>query len=131
MIVTSFPNIPPGQRISFNEFTLDRADESLWKGSTKIPLRPKAFALLRCLIERPGCLVTKEELLSRLWPDCNVGEGALKHCISEIRNALCDPAETPCLIETAHRRGYRFIGDITRHKMASHFGDLQWHSGDC
>jgi DNA-binding winged-HTH domains len=53
-------------------------------------------------------------LLDALWPDVFVADGALKACILEIRRALGDDAHTPRFIETAHRRGYRFIGDVSR-----------------
>ncbi len=91
---------------------LDALNESLWKGSEKIRLRPKTFAFLQYLIARPGQLVTKDQLLSVLWQNCHVGDEALKHCVAEIRKALNDSAETPRFIETVHRRGYRFIGEM-------------------
>jgi predicted ATPase len=61
-------------------------------------------------VERPGVLVTKQELLDAVWPDVNVTEGVLKRAVLEVRKALADPAEEPCFIQTLHRRGYRFIG---------------------
>jgi DNA-binding winged helix-turn-helix (wHTH) protein/tetratricopeptide (TPR) repeat protein len=95
--------------ISFDVFTLDVANESLWRGSERIHLRPKTFAFLQYLAARPGQMLTKEHLLSILWKDCYVGDGALKTCVAEIRKQLGDSAEAPKIIETAHRRGYRFI----------------------
>jgi DNA-binding winged helix-turn-helix (wHTH) protein len=109
--------LPKQEPIAFGAFTLYKLDESLWKGSTRIPLRPKSFALLLYLVEHSGCLVTKDQLLGVLWPDCRVGEGALKRLISEIRSALHDSADTPKWIETAHRRGYRFIGHVDRMQL--------------
>jgi DNA-binding winged helix-turn-helix (wHTH) protein len=100
------------RQVTFDVYTLDSANESLWKGSERIHLRPKSFALLQYLVDRPGQLVTKDQLFNALWQDRYVEDGALKHCMAEIRKALSDPAETPRFIETAHRRGYRFIGDI-------------------
>lgn len=97
--------------ITFATFTLDIANELLWKGSERIVLRPKTFALLRYLIERPGQLATKQELLSALWQNLNIGDQALKHCVAEIRSALGDDAQSPRYIETVFRRGYRFIGN--------------------
>ncbi|MBN2319401.1 MAG: AAA family ATPase [Acidobacteria bacterium] len=101
------------KKITFDVFTLDTKEEQLWKGTKKIHLRPKTYALLQHLIVRSGHLVTKEELLNAVWRECNVGEEALKHCMVEIRRALGDNAEKPRFIETAHRRGYRFIGKST------------------
>lgn len=96
--------------INFGDFALDPVNELLHRGSTKIPLRPKAFALLSYLALRPGCLVTKNQLIDALWPDCNVEEDALKRCMEDVRKALGDDARHPRFIETVHRRGYRFIG---------------------
>jgi len=97
-------------RFNFGNYSLDRANELLWKGSERIALRPKTFALLKYLTERPGRLVTKQELLNTLWENLNIGEEALKHCVKEIRTALDDSAQSPQFIETVFRRGYRFIG---------------------
>jgi DNA-binding winged helix-turn-helix (wHTH) protein/tetratricopeptide (TPR) repeat protein len=96
----------------FPPFWLDLKNEQLWCKDRLIALRPKPFAVLRYLLERPRQLVKKEELLSQLWGDANVGEAVLKKCLSDIRHALGDPARSPCFIQTAHRRGYRFIGPI-------------------
>jgi DNA-binding winged helix-turn-helix (wHTH) protein/tetratricopeptide (TPR) repeat protein len=97
------------RKITFDDFTLDTNNESLWKGAQIIHLRPKSFSLLRQLITHPGELITKDTLMKSIWPDCNIGEEALKHCVREIRKALGDTAEIPHFIETVHRRGYRFI----------------------
>jgi DNA-binding winged helix-turn-helix (wHTH) protein/predicted ATPase len=106
--------------IAFDVFTLDPVSESLWRGQERIHLRPKTFAFLHYLAAHPAQMITKERLLDVLWKDCYVGDGALKHCVAEIRRALCDPAEAPRFIETAHRRGYRFIGEVSK--------DAQWAS---
>jgi non-specific serine/threonine protein kinase len=100
------------KRITFGPFVLDLADECLWRDSLAIPLRPKAFALLGYLIGRPGRLVTKEELLEAVWPETFVGDAVLKVTIRQLREALEDDAKSPRYIETAHRRGYRFIGRV-------------------
>jgi len=65
------------------------------------------------LLRRPGQLVTKEELLNAVWPGTFIGEGVLKVAIRQIREALGDDSTSPRFIETAHRRGYRFIGSIS------------------
>jgi DNA-binding winged helix-turn-helix (wHTH) protein/predicted ATPase len=93
-------------------FRLDLANECLWRGPQLIRLRPKAFALLNLLAGHPGRLVTKEELLSAVWPDTFVTEAVLKVAIGQLREAFHDDPRTPRFIETAHRRGYRFIGQI-------------------
>jgi pimeloyl-ACP methyl ester carboxylesterase len=96
-------------RISFPPFQLDLAAGCLSNGTNRVDLPPKAFGVLRYLAERPGQLVSKEELLQGVWPDVHVGPDVLKVTIAEIRKVLADPCREPRFIETAHRRGYRFI----------------------
>ena len=72
-------------------------------------LRPKAWALLRHLAERPGALVTKEELHAAIWGDAFVSDDTLTRTVGELRRALRDDARTPRILETVHRRGFRFI----------------------
>jgi DNA-binding winged helix-turn-helix (wHTH) protein/predicted ATPase len=100
------------KRIVFDPFCLDLSNECLWRGSEAIKLRPKAFAVLNHLLGRPGQLVTKQELLNAVWPETFVGDAVLKVAIRELREALGDDPKFPRFIETAHRRGYRFIGQI-------------------
>src|SRR5215831_11549101 len=100
--------------VNFGPFCLDLAAECLWKGSRAIKLRPKAFAVLDYLVCRPAKLVTKEELLNEVWAGTFVGEAVLKVAIRQIREALDDDPGAPRFIETAHRRGYRFIGEIKK-----------------
>ena len=95
---------------------------------------PKAFAVLRYLAERPGRLVSKQELLDNVWPNVYVGEQVLKVQIAEHpQNALADTCREPRFIQTAHRRGYRFIGDtqtIHRTLHAQTPGQLYARNGD-
>src|SRR5215207_3297155 len=100
------------REITFGPFRLDKANERLLRDSRPIALRPKAFAVLRYLLERPGQLVTKQQLLDAVWPDTFVGDAVLKDSIRQLREALGDDVKSPRFIETAHRRGYRFIGDV-------------------
>jgi predicted ATPase/DNA-binding winged helix-turn-helix (wHTH) protein len=100
------------RQFSFGPFRLDEANECLWQGATAIQLRPKAYAVLRYLIQRPNVLVTKQQLLDDVWPDTFVSDAVLKDGIRQLREALGDDAKTPRFIETAHRRGYRFIAQV-------------------
>jgi DNA-binding winged helix-turn-helix (wHTH) protein len=101
-----------GENITFGRFRLDLTNECLWQGTRAISLRPKAFAVLKLLVERPGMLVTKQQVLDAVWPDTFVGDAVLKDSIRQLREALHDDAAEPIYIETAHRRGYRFIGKL-------------------
>jgi pimeloyl-ACP methyl ester carboxylesterase/DNA-binding winged helix-turn-helix (wHTH) protein len=98
--------------VAFGAFRLDRANELLTRGGRRVPLRPKTFAMLAHLVGLAGNLVMKQDLLDALWPDSFVGDAALKTCMREIREALGDDARRPAYIETAHRRGYRFIAGV-------------------
>src|SRR5262249_17363289 len=97
---------------SFDCFKIDSARGHLYGASGPIALTPKALSLLEYLAARPGRLVKKAELLEAVWPGVFVADGALKVCIREIRRALGADAQAPRFIETAHRRGYRFIADV-------------------
>lgn len=97
------------ERISFPPFHLDLKAGRLARGEEAIDLPRKAFALLQYLVERPGQLVSKQELLEKLWPDVYVGESVLKVAVARIRKLLNDPCKKSRFIETAHGRGYRFI----------------------
>jgi DNA-binding winged helix-turn-helix (wHTH) protein/tetratricopeptide (TPR) repeat protein len=78
-----------------------------------VHLTPKAFAVLQCLVERHGRLVTKDLLLESVWPGTIVGDAVLKVCVREIRKALGDRVGAPRFVATVHRRGYRFIAGVT------------------
>ncbi|HEX3248257.1 MAG TPA: AAA family ATPase [Pyrinomonadaceae bacterium] len=98
--------------VILDTFCLDRINECLLRGAEVIKLRPKAFAVLNQLVGHPGQLVTKEQLLNTVWPETFVGDAVLKVTIRQLRDALGDDPKAPEFIETAHRRGYRFIGQI-------------------
>ena len=98
-------------RYRFGPFMLDASRASLHRGDAEIKLRPRSFALLQHLLSHAGRLLTKDELLSALWPGVVVTEDSLTRCISEVRAALGDDAQT--LIKTVPRRGYLFAGAVT------------------
>ena len=84
----------------------------LRSGDRAISLRPKTWAVLCYLAERPGMLVSKEELLDAVWGGIAVTEATLTKSISEIRDALHDEVRHPRFVETVHRRGFRFVSAI-------------------
>src|SRR5919108_6605901 len=102
-----------GHEWRFGPFRVDVENERLWHGSEEIVLRPKSFAVLQYLLAHASQLVAREKILHALWPGIMVSEAVLTVCIGEIRQALGDDRQTPRYIETAHRRGYRFIGTIS------------------
>src|SRR5438093_10462782 len=103
----------PTSPLLFPPFRLDLVNECVWRERQQIPLRGKTFAVLRCLVEHAGQLVSKEALLNAVWPQNYVSDVVLMVCIGELRKVLGDDAKQPQYIETVHRRGYRFIGAVT------------------
>ena len=102
----------PEPAFFFPPFHLDLVNAQLWRGPQLLPLRPKTFAVLCCLVEHASVLVTKEELLKAVWPATHGAEGLPKKSIHELRKVLGDDAATPRFIETVARRGWRFIAPL-------------------
>jgi DNA-binding winged helix-turn-helix (wHTH) protein len=84
-------------------------NQGLMRGRQEVRVTPKSLAVLRALAERPGEVVSREELFRAVWADTAVTESALTTCIQELRRALADDARNPKYIETVHRRGFRFL----------------------
>ena len=95
-----------------SKFTLDLAEQKLWRDSKEISLTPKCFDLLCYLVERQNKLVSKQELFDQVWPDVYVVDDALRFQIKTLRSILNDNVQQPRFIETVRGRGYRFIGQI-------------------
>jgi TolB-like protein/DNA-binding winged helix-turn-helix (wHTH) protein/Flp pilus assembly protein TadD len=102
------------RRLRFGVFEADLAARELTKLGRVLPLQEQPFQLLAMLLEKPGVLVTREELRVRLWPQTVVDfDHGLNKAINKIRDALGDSAENPRFIQTVSRRGYRFLADVT------------------
>jgi TolB-like protein/DNA-binding winged helix-turn-helix (wHTH) protein len=99
------------ERYLIGKSTLDVSLGCLRRNGADVSLRPKSFALLHYLVTHAGRLVTKDELLSKIWPDVIVTEDSLTRCISEVRAALEDSGQT--MIKTVSKRGYVFAGPVT------------------
>ena len=95
-------------RIQFGPFLIDISERVLRHDGQPVPLTPKAFDLLAALLERPGQLISKEELLQKVWPDTFVEESNLAYNVFALRKALGDTAENSSYIETVPKKGYRF-----------------------
>ena len=115
-------------------FEIDLASGQLHKNGRRLPLQEQPFRVLAMLLERPGEVVTRQELQARLWPaDTYVGfDEGLNTAIRKLRTALGDSAGNPRFIETLPRRGYRFIAPVTETTPA--FGGpesaaVQGHAG--
>ena len=96
----------------FGSFRLDAREERLWSGIEPVSLRPKTFAVLRYLVERPQQLVRSEELLDAVWGETHVSLGCVNTSIRELRRTLGDDAKSPRFIATVHRRGFRFVANV-------------------
>jgi DNA-binding winged helix-turn-helix (wHTH) protein/predicted ATPase len=103
----------PANTPTFPPFRLDPANACLWRGTKRIALPPKDFAVLHYLVIHAGQLVTHAELLKAVWPDAVVSPKGLKAFVRRLRQVLSDHAAKPRFIETVHRRGYRFIAPLT------------------
>ncbi|HVO60991.1 MAG TPA: winged helix-turn-helix domain-containing protein [Terriglobales bacterium] len=102
---------PSRARVSFSGFELDLASRELHAGGRTVALPPKVFEILRTLVERPGEVVTRDELRTRLWSANTFVEfdDSLNHTINRLRQILGDSSDDPQFIETLPRYGYRFI----------------------
>jgi TolB-like protein len=96
----------------FEGYTLDVIRCSLRTAGREVELRPKAFEVLRYLVENAGRLVTKEELIKAIWPNVIATEESLTHCVSEVRHAIGDGEQS--IIKTMPRRGYQFAAPVSR-----------------
>lgn len=94
-------------KLEFAPFVLDMESGDLRRGDAIVDLRPKLHALLVHLVENPGRLMTKEELMSAVWSDVFVADQTLNRSVSELRDVLGDG-----MIETVPRRGYRFVAEV-------------------
>jgi TolB-like protein/DNA-binding winged helix-turn-helix (wHTH) protein/Flp pilus assembly protein TadD len=103
----------PPIRLGFGVFEVDLRAGQLTKRGLRLRLQEQPFQVLAMLLEKPGELVTREELRSRLWPSTVVDfDHGLNKAISKIREALGDSVESPRFVETVARRGYRFLADV-------------------
>ncbi len=100
--------------VRFGVFELDRQARELRKAGVKIKLQDQPFEILSVLLDRPGEIVTREELQKRLWPaDTFVDfDLSLNSAVKKLRQALNDDSGSPRFVETLYRRGYRFIGPM-------------------
>ena len=101
-------------RFSFGPWTLDANRRLLLHGGDPVSLSPKAFDLLRLLVEHHERAFSKAELHQLLWPDSFVSDGSLTILVAEIRQVLQDPADRPQFIRTVRRFGYGFCASVIR-----------------
>jgi TolB-like protein/DNA-binding winged helix-turn-helix (wHTH) protein/Tfp pilus assembly protein PilF len=102
-------------RVQFGVYEVDLRAGELRKHGLRVKLQTQPFGILSLLLERPGEIVSREELRQKLWPtDVFVDfDQGLNKAINKLRDALGDSAENPRFIETIPRRGYRFIAPVS------------------
>jgi cholera toxin transcriptional activator len=105
---------PPAPRYRFGAFQADAATGELRRQGTRIKLNAQPFQVLLMLLERPGDLLTREEISRNLWPDGTFVdyEHGVNSAVNRIREALGDTAANPRFVETLARRGYRFVAPV-------------------
>jgi Tol biopolymer transport system component/DNA-binding winged helix-turn-helix (wHTH) protein len=110
----SYPVESPS-RVAFGLYEADLLTGELWKAGHRVKIQSQPFKVLSALVERPGEVVTREELQLRLWGKDTIVDfdHSLGTAINKIREALGDSAENPRFVETLARRGYRFIAPVT------------------
>jgi DNA-binding winged helix-turn-helix (wHTH) protein/Tol biopolymer transport system component len=107
-------NTPESGKIRFGVFEVDLATGELRKAGTKVKLQDQPFQILSALLERPGEIVSREDLRQKIWRDdtfIDFDQG-LSKAVNKIREALGDSADNPRFVETLARRGYRFIAPV-------------------
>src|SRR4051812_21581674 len=102
-----------GDVFEFEGFCLDLRRMGVWKDDERVPLEPKALDVLCHLVANRDRLVSKDELLDKVWKDTFVTPNALTRAIAQLRKALGDGVDHPKLIETVAKRGYRFVAAVT------------------
>ena len=120
------PFVAKGKRVSpggpdkknvyrFGPFQLDCSKATLTRNGNQLKLQDLPYRLLAILVERPGEIISREEVRQRLWPQNTFVEfdNSLGVAIRKIRDALGDNADAPCYVETVPRRGYRFLAPVT------------------
>jgi len=107
--------MPAHERIiRFGRFEANLETGELWRDGVPVPIQQQPFRLLQVLLERPGALVSRQQLVERVWPDGTFVsfERGLTSAMRKLREALGDRAGAPIYIETLQGRGYRFIGTL-------------------
>ncbi len=104
---------PPHPRVlAFGAFRVDLAHGAVLRDDELIDLPPRALGVLRCLLEQPGEIVTKQVLLDAVWQGSFVSDASLTEAVAVLRGALGDDPQHPTYIQTVHRRGYRFVAPV-------------------
>jgi DNA-binding winged helix-turn-helix (wHTH) protein len=114
VVAMLMPEASPRKVVRFGAFEVDLISGELRKNGTRIRLQEQPFRVLAMLLERPGDMVAREDLHSKLWPDDTFVDfdHGLNTAVNKLREALGDAAANPRFVQTIARRGYRFIAPV-------------------
>jgi DNA-binding winged helix-turn-helix (wHTH) protein len=118
-------------RVRFADYFLDTGARQLFQGAREIHLSPKAFELLRVLVENRPRALSKSELLEKIWPGIYVSDASLARGVSEIREAIGEHSRSDGFVQTVHGFGYRFasVGVVDTQSAALPDGPVCWLLG--
>jgi len=113
------------QKLRIGHWLIEPELNSISGSGRSVHLEPKVMEVLLCLAERPGKVVSKQDLISTVWSDAFVTDDVLTRAISELRRVLDDEPKQPQFIETIPKRGYRLIHQVKTFGRAGSNGDEQ------
>jgi DNA-binding winged helix-turn-helix (wHTH) protein/TolB-like protein len=125
---TESPSAPGKEGLQVGDWTVEPALNQLSVTGKTVKLEPKAMAVLVYLVDRPGKVVSREALLSAVWPGVVVGDDSLTQVIIKLRKALGDDPEKPAYIQTISKGGYRLIAPVVR-SAEIHFAPVRPGAG--
>ena len=105
-------NVNGHSNYEFGEFVLDVEKLMLYRGEAEVPLPPKVVKTLSVLVQNRGEILSKDELMERVWEDSIVEESNLSQYLYLLRKTVGNKRDGTPYIETLRRRGYRFTGDV-------------------
>src|ERR1700740_2779417 len=123
---------PPNSVVRCGSYEVSLQSGEVRKAGLRIKVQQQPMKLLEILLQRPGEVVSRHELRSRVWPDENFGDfdQAVNIAIAKLRSALGDSAENPRFIETLPKRGYLFIADVSVVDADAHLKEPESSPGD-
>src|SRR4030081_2123724 len=106
--------IAPSRYVCFGSFHLDLRKEELFKDGARVKLQGKVYQALLALLQKPGEIVSREELRMQLWPlDTRVNYDAnVNTTVNKLRQVLCDSPDQPAFVDTIPRKGYSFAAKV-------------------
>ena len=128
------PVLLPQRRLQVGDWTVDRDLNQLSAPGAAVKLEPKAMAVLLCLANQAGRVVSREVLLAQVWPGVVVGDDSLTQVVIKLRKALGDNSDRPTYIQTVTKRGYRLLAPVSQPAAGGSTprprpGRLRWTAG--